>query len=293
MDKSTTVLFDDVNQDPNAISDLVYAEFCKFLEQRCGIVLGKGRQYLVQSRLGKLMTVYQYRTMDLFIKSLMEDKSIDMLDKVIDAMTTNETSWFRDIYPFEVLANYLLPKMGHNGAFVRIWSCACSTGQEPYSIAMTALEQMFKIGGIPSTHVAVTASDISDTVLSIAAKGIYDSLSMSRGLSEERKNLFFRKIQSDDSPRLYQICGNVRCMVHFRKVNLLDEFSWVGRFEIIFCRNVLIYFSEDVKNRILQQFYNMLVPGGYLVLGSTEFIPRYSKGFKMVHIRPCIVFRRE
>ena len=156
---------------------------------------------------------------------------------------------------------------------------------------MSVLEQTAKIGGVPASKVSILATDISTTMLDICKTGIYDSLALSRGLSAERKKVFFEKVP--DNPQVLRVSENVRKMVQFRQQNLLGSFSLLGKFDIVFCRNVLIYFSTDVKQQIISNFAKLLNPGGYLFLGSSEYLPPSITEFEMLRCNPGIVFRKK
>ena len=213
-----------------------------------------------------------------------------MQSAVIDAMTTNETLWFRDTYPFDILAKLIFPEYASKQKSIRIWSAASSSGQEPYSIAMTILEQAARSSAINPSKMDILATDISDSMLNICKSGIYDSLALSRGLSPQRKKIFFENI--DTQPGNLRIVERVRNMVTFRQQNLLANFSVLGKFDIIFCRNVLIYFAPDVKERIINSFARSLNIGGYLFLGSSEYVSHLNENFEMVRCNPGIVFRK-
>ena len=268
-----------------------YELFCKFLEQQCGIVLGENKQYLVRSRLSSMVAQYKCTNLDDLLRKTVTSNDRGLQAAVVDAMTTNETLWFRDNYPFDYLSKTILPTLGKTGRPIRIWSAASSSGQEPYSIAMSVLEQTGKIGGVPASKVSILATDISTTMLDICKTGIYDSLALSRGLSAERKKVFFEKVP--DNPQVLRVSENVRKMVQFRQQNLLGSFSLLGKFDIVFCRNVLIYFSTDVKQQIISNFAKLLNPGGYLFLGSSEYLPPSITEFEMLRCNPGIVFRKK
>nr|MBP7547827.1 protein-glutamate O-methyltransferase CheR [Corallincola sp.] len=220
------------------LADSEYNQFRLFLEQQCGIVLGDNKQYLVKSRLAPLMVKYGAASLGELVQRAMSARERDLRAVVIDAMTTNETQWFRDIYPFELLKSKLLPEYAKAKTPVKIWSAACSSGQEPYSIAMTILEYNTSRPGALPSGAQITATDISATMLEQCKAAEYDSLALARGLSPERKKLFFEKV---DDNRM-RLSARVRNLVNFRPANLLESYALLGKFDIIFCRNVLIYF---------------------------------------------------
>ncbi|OYD25874.1 CheR family methyltransferase [Oceanimonas baumannii] len=267
-------------------TDDQYQAFCRFLENNTGIVLGNSKQYLVKSRLSPLMTRFGIESMGQLIERSMQLRERELKTAVIDAMTTNETLWFRDNYPFTQLSERLFPELAKPGKSLRVWSAACSSGQEPYSIAMTAQEYMSRRpGALPGLQ--IIATDISATMLEQCKQGIYDSLSLARGLSPERRSRFFTAL---DNGRM-QLQPAIRNMVSFRSYNLLDSYASLGKFDIIFCRNVLIYFSPENKSKILNQFAGALNPGGYLLLGASESLTGLSDRFEMIRCSPGIIYR--
>lgn len=272
------------------LSQSEYQEFRQFLEHQCGIVLGENKLYLVKSRLSPLMAQFNIESLAELVKRSMKISERALRATVIDAMTTNETLWFRDTYPFEILANQVLPEFKNNMTPVKIWSSACSSGQEPYSIAMTYLEYKAKNPGALRGGIRVTATDISNKVLDQCAKGEYDSLAIARGLSAERQSKFFT---ATDKPGSMKVKDEVKQFVQFRHLNLLDSYALLGKFDIIFCRNVLIYFSADVKRKIIAQFRQALNPGGYLFLGASESISGLTEDFDMIRCNPGIIYRKK
>ncbi|MEF1175134.1 protein-glutamate O-methyltransferase, partial [Vibrio sinaloensis] len=233
------------------ISDQEYRDFSRFLESQCGIVLGDSKQYLVRSRLSPLVTKFKLGSLSDLLRDVVTGRNRELRVAAVDAMTTNETLWFRDTYPFEVLANKLLPEVAANKRPIKIWSAASSSGQEPYSMAMTILEtQQRKPGMLPST--SITATDISASMLDMCRAGIYDNLALGRGLSPERRRNFFE----DAGDGRMKVKDNVKRLVNFRPQNLMDSYALLGKFDIIFCRNVLIYFSPDMKSKVLNQMAN-------------------------------------
>jgi len=269
------------------LSEDLYKQFSAFLEAQSGIVLGANKQYLVKSRLAPLLGQFGAATLSDLIKRSMDPKERDLKMTVVDAMTTNETLWFRDIYPFQLLTDKIFIELGKAGRPLKIWSAASSSGQEPYSIAMTALEHQFKRPGTLPGGVQIVGTDISASMLNQCKEGIYDSLALARGLSPQRKRQFFEPY-GDNKMRVSE---RVKKLVSFRPFNLLDNYSLLGKFDIIFCRNVLIYFAPEVKSKILNQFASSLNPGGYLMLGASESLTGLTDRFEMIRCNPGIVYK--
>ena len=271
------------------VTDVQYRRFAAFVEEKCGIVLGDGKQYLVNSRLSSLLSKFRVQTVDDLINLAMEEKPNNKAqEEVIDAMTTNETLWFRDTYPYKALETIILPELAKKAKYpVRIWSAACSSGQEPYSIGMIIQEQMSKMLHIDPKQTQIIGTDLSPEMLSICRRGQYDVHALSRGLSPERKEKFFRPTHN---PNMMAIDLRVKSMVEFRPMNLLGSYALMGRFDVIFCRNVLIYFSNDVKADILRKLTMCLNPGGYLILGSTETLVGVADKYEMMRCNPGIIY---
>ena len=268
------------------ISDQEYRDFSRFLESQCGIVLGDSKQYLVRSRLSPLVTKFKLSSLSDLLRDVVTGRNRELRVAAVDAMTTTETLWFRDTDPFEVLANKLLPEAAANKRPIKSWSAASSSGQEPYSMAMTILEtQQRKPGMLPS--VSVTATDISASMLDMCRAGVYDNLALGRGLSPERRRNFFE----DAGDGRMKVKDNVKRLVNFRPQNLMDSYALLGKFDIIFCRNVLIYFSPDMKSQVLNQMANSLNPGGYLLLGASESLTGLTDRFEMVRCNPGIIYK--
>jgi chemotaxis protein methyltransferase CheR len=271
-----------------ARSDDIYKQFSDFLEVQCGIVLGANKQYLVKSRLIPLMNQFSIEELSGLIQQSMSYKNRELRTAVIDAMTTNETLWFRDKYPFELLTKKIYPELLEKKKNIKLWSAASSSGQEAYSIAMTSLEYQ-KQKAVLGMNVQIIGTDISNTMLEQCNNGTYDTLALSRGLADDRKKLFFNSL--NDGTGKMQIKPEVKKMTSFKNYNLLDSYAGLGKFDIIFCRNVLIYFSSDVKSRILNQFSGALNPGGYLILGASESLTGLTDKFDMVRCNPGIIYK--
>jgi chemotaxis protein methyltransferase CheR len=268
-----------------------YEAFRVFLEQACGIVLGDNKHYLVMSRLGKVLDEAHLGSLGEMVRKLKVDHNGTLREQVVEAMTTNETFWFRDRHPFEILHNRILPDLASRKLRqARIWSAACSTGQEPYSISMVAEEFQATNRATAGMDVQIVGTDISSRVLQEAREAAYDSLALGRGLSAERKQRFFARDVQHWSER-WQVNPEIRRRVRFTQANLLQSYATLGRFDVIFCRNVLIYFSAELKIDILARMARALNPGGYLVLGASESITQYSDEFSMERCQPGVIYR--
>ncbi|HKJ76692.1 MAG TPA: protein-glutamate O-methyltransferase CheR [Gammaproteobacteria bacterium] len=270
------------------ISTEEYEAFRRFLEDACGIMLGDNKQYLVTSRLNRLMREFEIAGFGELMQRLKREPHSQLRERIVDAMTTNETLWFRDSYPFEVLRNAILPEFSEKRlSQFKIWSAACSSGQEAYSISMTIQEYLASKPGSLPANVQIVGTDISPTMLRQAKEGVYDRMAVERGLSEDRKRRFFTQRQDGQ----WEVRPEIKKPVSFRELNLMANFSSLGRFDIIFCRNVLIYFSTDLKRDILARIAKTMNPRGYLFLGGSESPSSYSDAFEMVRTPHGVVYR--
>ena len=267
-----------------------YNMFRTFLEEACGILLGDNKAYLVNSRLKPVMAKHQIESLGDLVVKLKSPSSRNLREEVVDAMTTNETLWFRDSHPFTILKDKILPEAAKQNSLapLKIWSAACSTGQEPYSISIVAKEFQENKPGMLKSGIKVLATDISPTVLSNARAGVYEMLALGRGMSEQRLKKCFDPL-SDGS---WQIKQEYRSVIDFQPLNLMESYSRVGtNLDVVFCRNVLIYFSSELKRQILLKIHAALKPGGYLLLGASESLNGLSEYFEMIQCRPGIIYQ--
>jgi len=252
-----------------------------YIEQNCGIFLAEEKTYLVRTRLTSLMVESGCNSFAELYHKAISDASFRLRDKIVEAITTNETFWFRDEGPFVILEEELLNKFAAEIASgkrnkIKIWCAGCSTGQEPYSIAMTVLEFVRSQQILKPEHFEIVGTDISSAVLYLAMAGRYDSLAMSRGLPEELKHRYF---QPDD--KIWVIKDDVKHIVKYQKLNLQTDFSHLENQDIIFCRNVLIYFSNEFKKDILKRISRVLRPGGVLITGASESLFNLTQDYRM------------
>jgi chemotaxis protein methyltransferase CheR len=271
------------------LDDKSYQQFRTFLEQQCGIVLGESKQYLVKSRLSPLMSKFNVPTLAELVAKTLSPVERQLRAAVIDAMTTNETLWFRDEYPFELLKTRILPELNEKKMPLKIWSAASSSGQEPYSIAMTILEYLQVKPGQFYRGCQIIGTDISQTMLDHCKYGQYDGLALSRGLSPQRKKQFFDAVDNN----MYKVKDQVKNMVNYRQLNLLNSYNLMGNFDIVFCRNVLIYFAPEIKAKILAQIHDVLNPKGFLFLGASESLSGISQNFDMLRCNPGIIYQKK
>ena len=255
------------------MTPLDYDYLRKLLRERSGLVLSADKQYLVESRLLPVARRAGAANLPDLVQKLKEPNAEPLLTEVVEAMTTNETFFFRDKIPFDNLRDTIIPvlKMARTARRqIRIWCTAASTGQEPYSIAMI-LDEMALTGW----DCEIVATDLSNEVLERAKAGVYSQFEIQRGLPIKMLLKYFTQV--GDS---WQIAPRLRAMVQFRPINLLRDFSALGVFDVIFCRNVLIYFDEPTKTDVLDRLALSLESDGYLALGAAETVVGLTERFK-------------
>jgi chemotaxis protein methyltransferase CheR len=256
------------------VTPLEYEFFRKLLKERSGLDLSSDKQYLVESRLIPLARRAGLPGIAELIPKI-KGGSDALTSEVVEAMTTNETFFFRDKIPFDQLRETVLPAMllaRANRRCLRIWCAASSTGQEPYSIAMCLKE----IGpALAGWRIEILATDLSHGVLEKSRAGIFSQFEVQRGLPIQMLVKHFTQ-----AGELWQLNADIRAMVQHRQLNLLQDFSHLGIFDVIFCRNVMIYFDQDTKVGILDRLAKVIEPDGVLVLGAAESVVGISDAFK-------------
>jgi chemotaxis protein methyltransferase CheR len=248
------------------IGDTEFTFIQGFLMQRTGILLNAEKRYLVETRLDPVMRQLQLASFRVVVDKLkMGDRTLETA--VIDAMTTNETLFFRDKMPFDLFQNQVMPELIRNrraDGRIRIWCAACSTGQEPYSLSMILDEMKPRLNGIT---VEILATDVSEKVIAQAREGVYSQFEVQRGLPIRYLLKHFTQVGSR-----WQIDKALADRIQFKTLNLLHGFKALGQFDIIFCRNVLIYFGEPTKRDILNRMSEVLASDGSLILGGAETV---------------------
>jgi len=247
----------------------------KLLKERSGLVLSADKQYLVESRLLPVAHRFGIAGLGELVQRLKGARNEPLATEVAEAMTTNESFFFRDKLPFEHFRETIMPALlaaRPPQRPIRIWCAAASTGQEPYSLAMSLKEMGDKIAG---RHIDIVATEFSTQVLEKAKSGIFSQFEVQRGLPIQLLIKYFDQIGDT-----WQIKPGVRGMVQFRPFNLLHDFSRLGPFDLVFCRNVLIYFDQETKSCVLDRIAAIMERDGYLVLGAAETVVGLSDSFK-------------
>jgi chemotaxis protein methyltransferase CheR len=256
------------------VTPLEYEYLRKLLRDHSGLDLSANKQYLIESRLLPLLRKAGLADIGELVQE-MKAGSASLTTQVVEAMTTNETFFFRDKLPFDHFRASIMPEILEARASrksIRIWCAAGSTGQEPYSLAICLKEMSAALTG---WRVQILATDLSQEVLEKSKSGIYSQFEVQRGLPIQMLVKYFTQIGE-----LWQINADIRAMVQHRQLNLLHDFSQLGMFDVIFCRNVLIYFDEETKIDILNRIARLNEPDGFLVLGAAETVVGLTDAFK-------------
>jgi len=247
-----------------------------FIKQRSGIALTPDKGYLLDTRLSPIAKANGMADLRELIVKLRGTPSPTIVHQVLESMTTNESMFFRDTKPFDQLSKVILPAMkAANKKHVRIWSAASSTGQEAYSTAMVLKEEAPKY---PGMTFEIVGTDLADKVVERARAGIYSQFEIQRGLPITMLMKYFTQRPNNN----WEINEVIKSMVKFNTGNLLVPYNTMGRFDIIFCRNVLIYFEEKTKSDIIDRMAEILNPPGYLFLGGSESVHGLSTKFKII-----------
>ena len=269
------------------LGDAQYRMLCNRVRDYCGLNFRDDSRYLVEKRVAKRMECTGAPSVASYLYELRRSApGSDELAELVDELTTNETYFFRELDQLRALISEIVPdrRLGAEDRPVHIWSAGCSTGEEPYTIAMLALEA----GLVPGRDLRIYASDISPSVLKAARRGVYRRASFRETPDAMRDKYFIEKGGG------FQILDDVKKLVDFIQLNLLDasKIGLLGRMDVILCRNVIIYFDQETKERVIRTFYDHLEPGGYLLLGHSESLVTLSSAFELCHLRRDLVYRR-
>jgi chemotaxis protein methyltransferase CheR len=249
----------------------------KLLKERSGLVLSADKQYLVESRLLPVARKAGCTGLSQLLLSLKQPKAERLIVEVVQAMMTNESFFFRDKIPFEHFRDTIMPALlvaRSEQRSIRIWCAAASSGQEPYSLAMALKEMQNAIAG---WRIEILATDLSAEVLEKAKAGLYSQFEVQRGLPIQLLIKYFTQVGE-----AWQIAPDIRAMVRYRQLNLLSDFSHLGSFDIVFCRNVLIYFDQQTKTGVLDRIARIIERDGYLALGAAETVVGLTDRFRPV-----------
>ena len=244
------------------------------LKARSGLILGSDKTYLIESRLSPVARREGYANVSALLSALRAKRDEKLMASITDAMTTNETFFFRDKLPFDQFKSDVLPALGKSrlSGEIKVWCAACSTGQEPYSLAMLMDEARSQF---PRLNLDILATDISERCLEKAQAGLYTQFEVQRGLPITMMVKHFEKVDE-----MWRISPRIRTSVRYKKLNLLEDMRAVGRQDVIYCRNVLIYFDLETKKKVLEQIASLLADDGFLFLGAAETVLGITDAFK-------------
>ena len=269
-----------------------FVAFRDFIHERCGIYFAENKKYLVENRLSKRMTTLGLKSFRDYFYQVKYDTSLKEFNMLMNLVTTNETSFYRNPPQLACFQQEVLPliisqkqQAGH-GKRLKIWSAGCSTGEEPYTLGMILLEVL---GERNDWNIEIIANDISENVLYSARTAAYGEMSL-RTTPLPIVNKYFTR-----EGEKYYVTESVKRLVKFSHLNLADrrKMAQMADMDIVFCRNVMIYFSDDIKKQIVKGFYNSLRPGGYLYIGHAESLHGISRAFKLVYFKNGLVYFKE
>jgi chemotaxis protein methyltransferase CheR len=259
-----------------------FRQVSELMHRISGIHLHSGKRELVRARLTTRMRELRLADFDSYLSLLSTDRDGRELACLVDLLTTNKTSFFREPQHFHVLRERVLPELGPRAGPLRVWSAGCSTGEEPYSLALALNSELGS-----SDDARILATDISARVLEIARHGVYPEDAL-RDVPPALRQAGFHCV-SGRPPRSYVVAESIRSMVHFARLNLVGEWPMRGPFDLICCRNVMIYFARPTQQRLVERFFQLLVPGGYFFAGHSESFAGLEHGFQ--YVQPA-VYRR-
>jgi chemotaxis protein methyltransferase CheR len=256
-----------------SLGDREFHRICSLMRERSGIELGDTKRMLCQTRLGRRLRALGLADYGAYV-ALLEDPASPEHGELINALTTNVTAFFREMHHFEMLASEILPRLADGNRRIRLWSAGCSTGEEPWSLAMIVREAF---DARPGYDVKILATDIDTAVLGKARAGVYGDEQVAP-VSIARKKRFFQR-GTGANRGLWRVSEELRGVVTFNRLNLFDPWPMRGPFDVISCRNVIIYFDVPNKMKLLRGFHDKLAPGGHLMLGHSESMTAGVPGF--------------
>ncbi|MGZ3746928.1 MAG: CheR family methyltransferase [Pseudobdellovibrionaceae bacterium] len=264
--------------------------FADFIQRKIGIVYQEENYFQLEKRLKEISKTLRLKSLKELYSLASQGINGPLKQLLLDVATNNETSFFRDPMAFNLIAEKILPELSQEkkaAGKVKIWSCASSTGQEPYSLAILAQE--FKQKNISSPDIEIYASDISEKVLERARSGLYTELEVKRGLTDSRLTKYFSKNAND----LWELNSEIKKKVHFAKQNLLNPFLNAGPFDLVVCRYVLIYQTEEKKKEIIERITHTLAPKGYLLMGGSECLIGLSQDFDQISLNGAVIYQKK
>lgn len=260
------------------MSERQFGKLCSKVYDLCGINLTKGKEDLVHSRLNKRLNALNLNSFEQYFNFLDNDRQGKEIVWMLDALTTNKTSFFREIQHFEFLKDKILPKLRGNS--LRIWSAACSSGEEPYSIAVLLAESL---PNFKNWDIRILGTDISTQVLAKANEAVYKTEVLEPIPQAWRQKYF---VKEDPLGKTWRVVPQLRSLVSLARLNFMEKFPMRGPFDVIFCRNAMIYFDKPTQETLVRRFYDLLAPGGYLLIGHSESLTGAKHDFN--YIQPAV-----
>ena len=267
------------------LSQGTFEKISKVVYDVAGIYLPETKIGLVKSRLLKRLRILNLDSFEEYLEFVMSEKPAKELEQMIDIITTNKTNFFREIQHFDFMRNVVLPAVLQNNDPIRMWSAGCSSGAEPYTIAMVLREN---ITDIMKRDVKILATDISYEMLEIAKRGQY-SEAIKDEISEKYLHKYFTR-GVEEGKTLYTARNELKQLVKYAYLNLMSDWPMRGPFQIIFCRNVMIYFDKETRQKLINRFYSLLAPNGYLFVGHSESLTSTEHSF--TYIQPAVYQKR-
>ncbi len=261
-----------------------FEDICQRLHQICGIHLQPGKEGLVKARLTKRLRVLGLSDFDAYLSYLETDSSRQEVTAMIDALSTNKTSFFREEQHFDLLNQQILPEWASSKRPLRVWCAGCSTGEEAYTLAMVLSEGIPNIAG---RDVRILATDISTEVLRLAQEAKYTK-DAAKSIPPRLLGKYFTIVSSEQA-RTYQVSSELRSMIRLARLNLMESWPMKGPFDAIFCRNVMIYFDKPTRERLAQRFRQLLSPGGHLFIGHSESLT--GMRVDLSYVKPAVYVR--
>lgn len=287
---STELMNEETGSKPELASlELSQSQFEKIssvVYNLCGINLHLGKEVLVKARLAKRLRLLGLNNFNEYIDYLEQDSSGQELSLMIDSLTTNKTSFFREPQHFDYLKQHILPAVRAKSNKLRIWSAGCSSGEEPYTLAIVIKETF---SDADNMDIRILATDISTKVLGIAKEGIY-SQDVLRDVAPELVSKYFTCIKANGNST-YKVNDDIKSLVCFARLNLMDEWPMKGPFDAIFCRNVMIYFDKPTQQELVRRYWELLAPEGHLFVGHSESLTASSHQFK--YVQPAAYVKKQ
>ncbi|MCL2701434.1 MAG: protein-glutamate O-methyltransferase CheR [Phycisphaerae bacterium] len=269
--------------DTTPLTEAQFKAISALVKSICGIDLHDGKRELVKARLAKRIRLLGLTTFDEYIQVIRDDSSGNELTSMLDSLSTNLTFFFRETAHFEYLRTVAIPRLIEHRrpqGKLRLWSAGCSTGEEPYSLAMLLAEHFPELR---SWDVRILATDLSTRVLAQAREGMYDASRVGQVPAALAQKYF---TPNDDDGQTFRVCDEVRSKVTFARLNLMERWPMKGPFDFIFCRNVMIYFDKPTQETLVRNFYDLLAPGCLLMIGHSESLTGIAQAFQ--YVRPAV-----